>query len=81
MIKPRNSNKIYATRIDISAEMEYHFPNIHKILKRKSIGELKLPKNTLKVIFKDKKTGFDGDGFVRNVKTVIFRYNIITFKR
>jgi len=81
MIKTRKSNKIYAVRCDVTADMEYCFPDIHKFLKKDSLRNLKLPKNTLKIIFKDKRQGFYGDGFVRNVKTVIFRYNIITFKR
>lgn len=71
----------YARRVDVSAEIEYVIPNIVNDLKKDSLRELKLPKNTLRIVFKNKESGFAGDGFSRNVKTYIFNYNIITFKR
>ena len=81
MIRLKKSNLKYASRIDFLAEMEFNTPGLQKYLNRDAIKSLKVPKNTFKIIFKNKDVGFDGDGFVRNVKTAIFYYNIITFKR
>lgn len=81
MIRLQRTNKRYANRVDVSAELEYTIPDIEKQLKADAIKSVKVPKNTLRIIFLKKQSGFDGDGFVRNVKTYIFTYNIITFKR
>ena len=81
MIRTSKTNKRYATRVDVSADLEKYVPNIIKKLKADAIKSLKVPKNTLRIIFLKKQSGFDGDGFVRNVKTHIFTYNVITFKR
>lgn len=80
MIRIKKSNYRYATRADVSTEF-LEMPIANKLLKAESLKNLKVPKNTLRIIFNSKVIGYDGDGFVRNVKTVIFRYNIITFKR
>lgn len=50
-------------------------------LKRKSMKLLELPKNTLRVTLIGKVSGYNNDDFVRDIKTVIFTYEIITFKR
>lgn len=81
MIKIYKPITKYAVRVDFSAEMEFVIPGLQKDLNRDAIKSLKVPKNTLRIIFKNKDVGFDGDGFVRNFKTAIFYYNIITFKR
>lgn len=81
MIRLQRTNKRYATRFDVSAELEKYVPNIVKQLKAEAIKAVKVPKNTLRIIFLKKQSGYDGDGFTRNVKSHIFTYNIITFKR
>lgn len=85
MIKLKYPNKNYATRygnrVDFSSDLEKYMPNIGRYLKTESLRNLKVPKNTLRIIFLKKVIGYDGDGFPRQVKTAIFTYNVITFKR
>jgi len=80
MIRAKKDFKRYATRVDVTNGL-LKVKGIEKFLKKESIKSLKLPKNTLKIIFQKMVTGYDGDGFARDVKTVIFHYKIITFKR
>lgn len=80
MIKLQRPNTKYATTVDVVSEV-IEDPGMMKYLKKESIRKLKVPKNTLRIMFKDKFTGWNGDGFARNIKTVRFTYNIITFKR
>lgn len=50
-------------------------------IRKDSFKQLKVPKNTLRILFKDRFIGLHGDDFPRNLKTIRFTYNIITFKR
>lgn len=54
-----------------------------RLLSFESRQQLKfcLPKNTLKTVLLNNKTGYNGDDFVKNRKSVVFIYEIITFKR
>lgn len=80
MIKLQRPNTKYATMVDVVSEA-VEDQGMMRYLKKESIRKLKIPKNTLRIIFIDVFEGWHGDGFVRNVKTVRFTYNIITFKR
>lgn len=80
MIRVKKDFRKYATRVDVPNQvLQMH--GISLYLKKQSIKNLKVPKNTLRIIFDKKRVGYDGDGFARDVKTIIFQYKIITFKR
>lgn len=81
MIRVKKDFRKYATRVDIPADLEYCVSDIQKHLKKESIKNLKVPKNTLRVVFLKKRIGYHGDGFALDMKTIIFTCNIITFKR
>lgn len=81
MIKIHKRIERYAAHFTVTAAMEYENPNIETFLKKESIKKLKVPDNTLKIIFIRSFKGYHGDDFIKNQKTFAFYYNIITFKR
>ncbi len=80
IIRIKRNRERYATSVRASVEAADD-PGLLKYLQCDSIKNLKVPKNTLKIIFNKRVVGYDSDGFARNIRTIIFYYNIITFKR
>lgn len=80
MIKTIRSRYGYATSHKINRESEGD-KKFNAILRKESMANIRVPKNTLRIILLHKRVGYNGGDFIRDVKTVIFTYNIITFKR
>lgn len=82
MIRIIRSKNRYGTYHKVSEEMSNsEYKEALKRINKESISILKVPKNTLKIKMFRIKIGLDKDDFIKNMKTIIIEYNIITFKR